>query len=213
MTCPHWPNVTVVSHPVVQERLTLVRDKQTGVKEFRQLIGQISRLMAFELTRDTPTRPKLVETPMGPCQGVVLARPLTLVPVLRAGLGMVEGILELLPEARVGHLGMYRDEETLKPVVYYNKLPPDIAQTDVIIIDPMLATAGSLNEAVSAVKQAGAERIKVLCLVASPEGIEALNARHGDVAIYTAAVDEGLDDRGFILPGLGDAGDRLFGTA
>lgn len=213
MTCPHWPNVTVVSHPVVQERLTLARDKQTSFKEFRRLIGQISRLMAFELTRDTPTRPKQVETPMGPCQGVVLARPMTLVPVLRAGLGMVEGILELLPEALVGHLGMYRDEETLKPVVYYNKLPPNIAETDVIIIDPMLATAGSLNEAITAVKQAGADRIKVLCLVASPEGIEALIARHNDVAIYTAAIDEGLDHRGFIVPGLGDAGDRLFGTA
>ncbi|MFQ5492018.1 MAG: uracil phosphoribosyltransferase [Phycisphaerae bacterium] len=213
MALQEWHNVTVVSHPVVQERLTVARDKRTSVQDFRRLMGQIARLMAFELTRDYPTRPRHIETPMGPCRGVVLARPLTLVPVLRAGLGMVEGILELLPEARVGHLGMYRDEETLKPVVYYNKLPPDIAQTDVIVIDPMLATAGSLNEAVAAVKQTGADHIKVLCLVASPEGIECLNSCHQDVAVFTAAVDDRLDDNGFILPGLGDAGDRLFGTA
>ena len=213
MTAIEWPNVTVVRHPVVQQELTVARDKRTGVEQFRRLMGQIARLMAFELTRDFPTRARDVETPMGPASGCELARGLTLVPILRAGLGMMEGILELLPSARVGFLGIYREEKTLKPVVYYNKLPPDIAETDVIIIDPMLATAGSLNAAIDVVKESGADSFRVLCLVASPEGIEALNARHPDVPVYTAAVDERIDERGFIHPGLGDAGDRLFGTA
>lgn len=208
-----WPNVNIVRHPVVQERLTVARDKRTDVQQFRRLIGEIARLMAFELTRDYATVPREVETPMGPCQGCKLARALTLVPILRAGLGMAEGIHELLPAARMGHLGIYRNEKTLEPIVYYNKLPPDIAETDVIVIDPMLATAGSLNTAIDAIKQAGVKSIKVLCLVASPEGIEALNARHSGVLVYTAAVDDCLDDRGYIIPGLGDAGDRLFGTA
>lgn len=207
-----WANVTVIGHPVVQERLTAARDRRTGVEQFRRLMGQIARLMAFELTRDYPTRGVEVETPLGPCRGQVLARGLTLVPILRAGLGMVEGILELLPSARVGHLGIYRDERTLQPVTYYNKLPPDIAETDVIVIDPMLATAGSLIAAIDVVKKTGAANIKVLCLVASPEGIAALNARHAGIAVYTAAIDERLDGRGYIVPGLGDAGDRLFGT-
>ena len=213
MNQPSWPNVTIVKHPVVQQQLTVARDKSTSVEHFRSLMGQIARLMAFELTRDYPTKPKQVETPLGPCEGCVLARPLTLVPILRAGLGMVQGILELLPAARVGHLGIYRDHDTLQPVTYYNKLPPDIASTDVSVIDPMLATAGSLNAAVDVIKKTGADRIKVLCLVASPEGIENLRKRHPDVQVYTAAVDQKLDERGYIVPGLGDAGDRLFGTA
>jgi uracil phosphoribosyltransferase len=213
MNTPSWPNVTIVSHPVVQQQLSVARDKSTSVESFRRLMGQIARLMAFELTRDYPTKPKQVETPLGPCEGCVLARPLTLVPILRAGLGMVEGVLELLPAARVGHLGIYRDHDTLQPVTYYNKLPPDIASTDVIVIDPMLATAGSLNAAIDVIKQTGADRIKVLCLVASPEGIENLRKKHPDVQVYTAAVDRKLDERGYIVPGLGDAGDRLFGTA
>jgi len=213
MTLSGWANVTVITHPVVQQELTWARDRQTGVEHFRRLIGQIARLMAFEITRDYPTRPLEVQTPMGPCRGCVLARGLTLVPILRAGLGMADGILEILPYARVGHLGIYRDHDTLRPVTYYNKLPPDIAQTDVIVIDPMLATAGSLIAAIDVVKQTGADRIKVLCLVAAPEGIRALYARHPDVQVYTAAVDEKLDARGYIVPGLGDAGDRLFGTA
>jgi uracil phosphoribosyltransferase len=213
MNQPSWPNVTIVKHPVVQQQLTVARDKSTSVEHFRRLIGQIARLMAFELTRDYPTKPRQVETPMGPCEGCVLARPLTLVPILRAGLGMVQDILELLPAARVGHLGIYRDHETLQPVTYYNKLPPDIASTDVIVIDPMLATAGSLNAAIDVIKKTGAIRIKVLCLVASPEGIENLRKRHPDVQVYTAAVDQKLNERGYIVPGLGDAGDRLFGTA
>ena len=208
-----WPNVNIIHHPVVQERLTVARDERTDVQQFRRLVGEIARLMAFELTRDYATVPREVETPMGPCRGCKLAREMTLVPILRAGLGMAEGIHELLPAARMGHLGIYRDEQTLEPVVYYKKLPPDIAHTDVIVIDPMLATAGSLNTAIDAVKRTGAEPIKVLCLVAAPEGINALNARHPDVTVFTAAVDERLDERGYIIPGLGDAGDRLFGTA
>jgi uracil phosphoribosyltransferase len=207
------PNVTVVQHPVVQEALTVARDKQTRFDRFRRLIKQITLLMAFELTRDYPVRPLAVETPMGPCTGSALARSVTLVPVLRAGLGMVDGVLDLLPAACVGYLGVYRDEQTLKPVIYYKKLPPNVAETDVIVIDPMLATAGSLSVAIDAVKAAGARNIKVLCLVASAPGLAALQRRHGDVAVFTAAVDEQLDERGFIVPGLGDAGDRLFGTA
>lgn len=208
-----WPNVTLIRHPVVQEQLTVARDKRTGVEQFRRLIGQIARLMAFEITRDYPSKPRAVESPMGPCNGSELARGLTLVPILRAGLGMVEGILELVPSARVGHVGIYRDESTLKPITYYCKLPPDIASTDVIVIDPMLATAGSLNACIDVLKEAGATSIKVLCLVSAPEGIRALSERHADVMVYTAAVDEKLNDRGYIVPGLGDAGDRLFGTA
>jgi uracil phosphoribosyltransferase len=154
-----------------------------------------------------------VHTPVGPCRGRKLAVNLTLVPILRAGLGMAEGILELIPEARVGHLGLYRDEHTLEPVTYYNKLPPDIATTDVIVIDPMLATGGSLSTAVDYVARVGARRIKILCLVASPEGIATVRRDHPVIPIYTAAVDECLNERGYIVPGLGDAGDRLFGTA
>ncbi len=213
MSSSQWPNVTIISHPVVQQELTVARDKNTSVEHFRRIMGQIARLMAFEITRDCPTRRKQVETPMGPADGCELARGLTLVPILRAGLGMVDGIHELLPAARVGHLGIYRDEHTLEPVVYYNKLPPNVADTDVIVVDPMLATAGSLIAAIDVIKKTGATKIKVLCLVASPEGIEALGARHDGVPIYTAAVDERLDERGYIVPGLGDAGDRLFGTA
>lgn len=208
-----FPNVFVIRHPVVQEQLTVARDVNTGVEKFRRLTGQIARLMAFELTRDYPTEPVDVQTPLAPCQGCKLARGLTLVPILRAGLGMVEGILELLPSARVGHLGIYRDHDTLQPITYYNKLPPTIAQTDVIVIDPMLATAGSLIAAIDVVKKTGVERIKVLCLVAAPEGIHALMANHPNVQVYTAAIDDRLNEKGYIVPGLGDAGDRLFGTA
>ena len=168
--------------------------------------------MTFELTRDVPIEPVEVLTPLGPAPGARLARPVTLVPVLRAGQGMVEGVLELLPEARVGYVGIFRDETTLQPVVYYQKLPADVASTEVIVIDPMLATAGSLNAAIDAVKAAGASRIRVLCLVAAPEGIDALAGRHGDVPVITAAIDRKLNEAGYIVPGLGDAGDRLFGT-
>jgi uracil phosphoribosyltransferase len=208
----NWPKVHVVDHPVVQERLTLARSQDTSVELFRRLVGQIARLMAFEITRDYPSRPLEVETPLERYEGTTLARQMTLVPVLRAGLGMVDAVLELLPSARVGHMGIYRNEETLQPVVYYSKFPPDIADTDVIVVDPMLATAGSLNKAIDVVKETGATSIKVLCLLAAPEGIDALRGQHEDVHVYTASVDSHLNDRGYIVPGLGDAGDRLFGT-
>ena len=213
MTQSRWPNVTLIRHPVVQEQLTIARDKNTSVEHFRRLVGQIARLMAFEITRDYPSTPRTVQTPLASCEGSKLARGLTLVPILRAGLGMVDGILELIPTARVGHVGIYRDEATLKPVTYYKKLPPDIAGTDVIVIDPMLATAGSLSACIEVLKATGAVSIKVLCLVSSPEGIDALQKRHPEIPIFTAAVDEKLNERGYIVPGLGDAGDRIFGTA
>jgi uracil phosphoribosyltransferase len=208
-----YPNVFVISHPLIQEHLTRARDRHTDSERFRNLIAQIAQLMAFELTRDYPTIDVDIETPMAPCLGKRLAVKLTLVPVLRAGLGMTDGILQLVTNARVGHLGIFRDHDTLAPVVYYCKLPADVAETDVIVIDPMLATGGSLNVALDAVKRAGASRIKILCLVASPEGIECVRQAHTEVPIYTAAIDERLDNNGYILPGLGDAGDRLFGTA
>jgi len=207
-----YPNVTVIRHPVVQEQLTIARDKTTPTHRFRRVIGQIARLMAFEITRDYPTQPKEILTPLGPCTGCELARGLTLVPILRAGLGMVDGILALIPSARVGHLGIYRDEGTLKPITYYNKLPADIANTDVIVIDPMLATAGSMTAAMDVIKKTGARSLKALCLVAAPEGIANVLEQHPDIQIYTAAIDEKLNERGYIVPGLGDAGDRIFGT-
>lgn len=206
-------NVYVLRHPVIQQRLTLARDRRTSAEQFRLLLAQIASLMAYELTRDYPTEDVEVQTPLAGCRGKRLAVHLTLVPILRAGLGMADGILQLIPEARIGHLGLYRDEHTLEPVTYYNKLPPDIAETDVIIIDPMLATGGSLVAAVNYVSKVGARRIKILCLVASPEGIAAVHRAHPEAPIYTAAIDERLNERGYILPGLGDAGDRLFGTA
>jgi len=213
MSSRTWPNVTVIRHPIVQERLTVIRDRNTGVEQFRRLIGLIARLMAFEITRDYPTVERTVETPLESCKGCALARGMTLVPILRAGLGMAEGVHQLLPSARMGHLGIYRDEKTLEPITYYNKLPPNIAETDVIVIDPMLATAGSLTAAIDVIKKTGAGSIKVLCLVAAPEGIDRLNEKHADVQVFTAAVDRCLNERGYILPGLGDAGDRIFGTA
>lgn len=205
--------VYVIKHPLIQQKLTLARDRTTGVERFRSLLSQIAGLMVFELTRDYPVESIEVQTPLGVCPGQKLAVELTLVPVLRAGLGMADGILQLVPDARVGHLGVYRDESTLEPVTYYNKLPPNIGRTDVIVIDPMLATGGSLISSIAAIKTAGARGIKILCLVASPAGIENVRREHPDVPIYTAAIDERLDERGYIVPGLGDAGDRLYGTA
>lgn len=199
-------------HPLVQQKLTAARDVNTTSHEFRRLLGEIAMLMAYELTRDHGTESVEVETPLGLARGAVLENQITLVPILRAGLGMADGILQLIPQARVGHLGIYRDETSLEPVVYYNKLPPDVAETEVILIDPMLATGGSSVVAVEAIKRTGATRIKMLCLVAAPEGIARMRAAHGDVVIYTAAVDSHLNASGYIVPGLGDAGDRIFGT-
>jgi len=209
---PQDDHVRLISHPLVQHKLTIARDAKTPPHEFRRLLTELALLMAFELTREHETEEIEVQTPLGISKGHLLATEITLVPILRAGLGMADGILRLVPQARVGHLGIYRDENTLEPVVYYNKLPPDIGRTEVIVIDPMLATGGSGVAAVDAVKKAGAKCIKLLCLVAAPDGIARLYKSHPDVLVYTAAVDSHLDERGFIVPGLGDAGDRIFGT-
>ncbi|HOA73698.1 MAG TPA: uracil phosphoribosyltransferase [Phycisphaerae bacterium] len=204
--------VHVISHPLVQRKLTLARDIRSTSDIFRRLLGEIAMLMAYELTREYPVDPVEVRTPLAVATGADLRRGITLVPILRAGLGMADGILQLVPQARVGYLGIYRDETTLEPVVYYNKLPPGIAETDVIVIDPMLATGGSCTAAIDVIKQTGAKSIKLLCLVAAPEGIRKLVKAHPDVMVYTAAVDSHLNENGYIVPGLGDAGDRLFGT-
>ena len=210
MDLPH--NVFQINHPVVQTKLTELRDVSTEHREIRELLNEIAGLMVYEVTRDWPTREITVRTPLEPITGTTLARQITLVPILRAGLGMTDGVLKLLPDARMGHLGVYRNEGTLEPVSYYQKLPPDIASTEVLLIDPMLATGGSGSAAVSVLKKAGVTGMKFVCLVAAPEGIQALHANHPEVPIYCAAIDRQLNEKGFILPGLGDAGDRIFGT-
>jgi len=208
----HGPNVFQMDHPVIQTKLSELRDKGTDHRKFRALLNEIASLMVYEVTRDWPTTAKTIETPVATCAGKVLARRVTLVPILRAGLGMADGVLHLLPDARLGHLGVYRDETTLEPVSYYQKLPPDIATTQVLLIDPMLATGGSGSAAISFLKNAGVTAMKFVCLVAAPEGIATLHRQHPEVPIYCAAVDERLNDKGYIIPGLGDAGDRIFGT-
>ena len=205
-------NVIVIEHPVIQTKLTELRDFSADHRKFRALLDEIASLMVYEVTRDWPTKPRVVQTPLERMTGQVLARQVTLVPILRAGLGMAEGVLRLLPEARMGHLGVYRNEQTLEPVPYYQKLPPDIALTEVLLIDPMLATGGSGSAAVAYLKKAGVSSMKFVCLVAAPEGIHALHRQHPEVPIYCAAIDRQLNERGYILPGLGDAGDRIFGT-
>lgn len=206
------PTVNIISHPVIQTKLTELRDYTTEHSKFRGLLEGIASLMVYEVTRDFPTRPKPVQTPLEQVVGTVLAREITLVPILRAGLGMAGGVLKLLPTARQGHLGVYRDHQTLEPVSYYSKLPPDIAETEVLLIDPMLATGGSAIAAATFLKRAGVSSIRFVCLVAAPEGIAAFHSVHPDVPIYAAAVDRQLNEKGYILPGLGDAGDRIFGT-
>jgi uracil phosphoribosyltransferase len=206
------PNVFVIDHPVVQTKLTELRDFTADHRKFRALLDEIASLMVYEVTRDWPTVPRPVQTPMERTTGRVLARQVTLVPILRAGLGMADGVLRLLPDARLGHFGVYRDESTLEPVSYYKKLPPDVAATEVLLIDPMLATGGSASAAVGFLKDAGVTSIRLVCLVAAPEGIDAVHRTHPEVPIYCAAVDRQLNDKGYILPGLGDAGDRIFGT-
>ncbi|GIO24728.1 uracil phosphoribosyltransferase [Oceanobacillus sp. J11TS1] len=206
-------NVFVFDHPLIQHKLTYIRDKNTGTKEFRELVDEVAMLMAFEITRDLPTTEVEVETPVTTSKSKVLAgKKLGLVPILRAGLGMVDGVRKLIPAAKVGHVGLYRDPETLKPVEYYVKLPNDIAERELIVIDPMLATGGSANDAIGALKKRGAKNIRLMCLIAAPEGVEAVKEEHPDVDIYLAALDERLDEHAYIIPGLGDAGDRLFGT-
>lgn len=205
--------VHVLDHPLIQHKLTYIRDKNTGTKEFRALVQEVAMLMAYEITRDLPLEETKVETPVGEATTKVIAgKTLALVPVLRAGLGMLDGILNLIPAAKVGHVGLYRDPESLQPVEYYCKLPANIDVRDVIVVDPMLATGGSAAAAITAVKQRGANSVKLMCLVAAPEGVSKVQEIHPDVDIYVAAVDDGLNSHGYIVPGLGDAGDRLFGT-
>jgi uracil phosphoribosyltransferase len=206
-------HLTIVDHPLVQHKLTLMRDKQTSTAGFRQLLREISHLIAYEVTRDLPLELCDIETPMRSMQAPVLAgKKLALVSILRAGNGLLDGVLELIPSARVGFVGLYRDEETLQPVQYYFKVPDDLQNRVVIAVDPMLATGNSSVAAIDLLKQAGARNVKFLCLLAAPEGIARMQEAHPDVDITTAAVDDCLSDIGYILPGLGDAGDRMFGT-
>ncbi len=205
--------VRVFDHPLIQHKLAILRDRRTGHKEFRELVEEIAMLMAFEATSDLPTRPIEVATPLGTARGVTVAgQEIAVVPILRAGLAMEAGILRLMPTARVGHIGIYRDPASLAPHTYYSKLPADIADRQVLVVDPMLATGGSAVASIDLLKQRGARIIRLMVLVAAPEGIRRVQAAHPDVDIYTAAVDERLNDHGYILPGLGDAGDRLYGT-
>ena len=205
--------VYVLDHPLIQHKLSFIRDKHTGSKDFRDLVDEVAMLMVYELTRDMPLEDMEVETPVGPAKTKVLAgKKIGLVPILRAGLGMVSGVLRLMPAARVGHIGLYRDPETKLPVEYYCKLPADISERDFILIDPMLATGGSAVAAIQFLKDRGAQSIKFLCLIAAPEGVKALQEAHPDINIYTAAIDSCLNEHAYIVPGLGDAGDRLFGT-
>lgn len=206
-------NVHVLDHPLIQHKLSLIRDKNTGSKDFRDLVEEVAMLMAYEVTRDFPLQEVQIETPVATAMTKMIAgRKVGLVPILRAGLGMVDGMLRLIPAAKVGHVGLYRDPETLKPVEYYCKLPPDVEERDLIVIDPMLATGGSAVAAITFLKERGARNIKLMCLIAAPEGIKAVEEAHPDVDIFVAAVDKHLNDHGYIVPGLGDAGDRLFGT-
>ncbi|MGL5633685.1 MAG: uracil phosphoribosyltransferase [Sarcina sp.] len=205
--------VTQIAHPLILHKLTIIRDKNTGAKDFRELVEEVSMLMAYEVTRDLQMKDIEIETPI--CKSVqktLAGKKMAIVPILRAGLGMVDGMLKLIPAAKVGHIGLYRDEETLQPVEYFCKLPQDIAERDIIVVDPMLATGGSAADAIGLLKQKGAKSIKLMCLISSPEGIEAIKNAHPDVDIFIGAVDEKLNEHGYIVPGLGDAGDRLFGT-
>ena len=206
-------NVTVIDHPLVQHKLSYLRDTKTGSKEFRELVSELAMLLTYEATRDLPLEETTVHTPVADAKCYVLAgKKLGIVPILRAGLGMVEGMMSLVPAAKVGHIGMYRDPNTLQPVDYYCKLPADASERDMLIVDPMLATGGSAVEGINVVKRAGCKNIKLVCLIAAPEGIEVVQKAHPDVDIFVASIDECLNDHGYIVPGLGDAGDRLFGT-
>ncbi|GIO07424.1 uracil phosphoribosyltransferase [Brevibacillus reuszeri] len=205
--------VYVFDHPLIQHKVTFIRDKNTGTKEFRELVDEVTTLMGYEITREMPLEETTIETPVATCKSNVIAgKKVGLVPILRAGLGMVDGLMKLIPAAKVGHVGLYRDPETLKPVEYYVKLPSDVAERELIVTDPMLATGGSAVAALTALKNRGAKNLKLMCLIAAPEGIKMVQDEHPDVDIYVAAIDEYLNDHGYIVPGLGDAGDRLYGT-
>lgn len=206
-------NVYILDHPLLQHKLSILRDRNTGVKDFRQIVSEIATLMCYEATRDLPLRDVEIETPIGKAvTKQISGKKLAIVPILRAGLGMVEGILTLIPSAKVGHIGLFRDPKTLEPVKYYCKMPNDISDREVIVLDPMLATGGSASAAITFVKEYGVTNIKLMNIIAAPEGIQRVQKDHPDVGIYVAAVDEGLNDRCYIVPGLGDAGDRIFGT-
>lgn len=205
-------HVQVMDHPLIQHKVTLMRKKETGSKDFRNLLEEITMLMGYEITRDLPLEDVEIETPVAKMIGKQISgKKLGIVPVLRAGLGMVQGMLNLIPTAKVGHIGLYRDPQTLEPVEYYCKLP-DVEDRDFIIVDPMLATGGSASVAITLLKEKGIKNIKLMCLVAAPQGVQKVNADHPDVRIYVAALDDKLNDQGYIVPGLGDAGDRIFGT-
>lgn len=206
-------NVFVFDHPLIQHKISLLRDKNTNTKEFRELVSEIAMLMGYEVTRSMPLKEVEIETPVGIAKTKVISgKKLGIVPILRAGLGMVDGMLNLLPMAKVGHIGLYRDPQTLQPVEYYCKLPVDADERDIVVLDPMLATGGSASAAIKYIKDRGVKNIKLMCLIAAQAGIERINKDHPDVEIYCAAVDEVLNDHAYIIPGLGDAGDRLFGT-
>ncbi len=208
-----YENLHVMSHPLIRHKISILRDKRTGSKQFRELINEISTLIAYEATSDLPLVEETVETPICKTKSMVIGgKKLTIVPILRAGLGMVDGILTLLPSAKVGHIGLYRNEETLQPVEYYFKVPKNIDERQVIITDPMLATGGSAKAAIQFIKDRGVSDIKLMCIIAAPEGIKAVCEAHPDVKVYCGIVDEKLNENGYIVPGLGDAGDRIFGT-
>ena len=205
--------VTVFDHPLIQHKLSVMREKDTSSKEFRELVSEIAQLMCYEVTRDLPLEEVEIETPVAKAKVKRIAgKKLAVVPILRAGLGMVDGMLNMIPNAKVGHIGLYRDPETLEPVKYYCKMPTDVAERDIIIVDPMLATSGSAVAAITFMKEYGCSHIKLRCLIGAPEGVEKVQESHPDVDIYIAALDEKLNEHGYIVPGLGDAGDRIFGT-
>ena len=202
----------VLNHPLITHKLTQMRRKETGTKDFREYLDEIAELMAYEVCRDLPVKPVEIETPMSPCTGYELSKEVVIVPILRAGIGLLDGIRRLVPTAKVGFIGLYRDEETLEPHEYFAKFPKGLEDSIVMIVDPMLATGGSAIDAISMVKARGAKQIKLVCLVGAPEGVKAMQKAHPDVDIYLAALDDHLNEVGYIVPGLGDAGDRIFGT-
>jgi uracil phosphoribosyltransferase len=209
----NFPNLTIIDHPLIRHKMAVLRSRDTSKKTFRALVDEISMLMGYEATKELPLEAVRIETPLEPMWAqMVGGKKLVLVPVLRAGLGMVEGMLRLMPSVRVGHIGLYRDHDTLQPVAYYFKIPGDVEARDFIVLDPMLATGGSASAAVASLKQHGAQRVRLMCLVAAPEGVKRMLEDHPDVQVFTAALDRELNAAGYILPGLGDAGDRLFGT-
>lgn len=205
-------HVHVMDHPLILHKISMLRNKDTSVKDFRELAYEIALLMGYEATRDLELTEREVETPLAKTTGRFIDKQVALVPILRAGLGMVDALMSLIPAAKVGHIGLYRDHETLQPVEYYCKLPPDIAQRQVLVLDPMLATGGSSAAAIEFIKKRGAQRIKLMCIIASPEGVDVVTKAHPDVEVFCGIVDERLNEKGYIVPGLGDAGDRLFGT-